>query len=91
VRIIVVWTDKGEDHILRHGVSRSDVDGVLRGRYYVRRGRERFTLIGTPNGRVLFVVLGPSSHVEGALRVTTARAATLAEKRLFERRGKGSA
>ena len=88
--IKIVWSEADEDHIGRHGVTRRDVGTVLLARPLVRRAGLRYIVIGLAGHRTLFVVidrLGGSSRLG---RVVTARVATMAEKRLLARRGKGS-
>jgi len=90
VWIKIVWSEEDEEHIGLHGVSRRDVDAVLLARPFVRRAGLRYIVIGIAGPRTLFAVierLGPTSRLG---RVVTARVATLAEKRLLARRGKGS-
>ena len=89
MRIRLAWTDEDEDHILRHGIDRVEVEAVLRSRYYLRRRGLRFVLIGSSGHRVFLVVVEPSDQLRDAHRVVTARVAKPVEKRLFERRGKG--
>ena len=70
----------------KHRVDISEVDEVLEGKPYVRRGPQRlyYVLGQTQAGRYLFVVLREVG--EGQARLLTARDMDDAERRIYRRR-----
>ena len=85
----LAWTARADAHIARHGVTRIEVEQAIERSFYFRKAGGRRTILGRTASRVLFLVVEDSREVPGFAEVVTARDATLAEKRLLERRGKG--
>ena len=81
---LVIESDR-EDHIARHGVTIQEGEEVVYGDAFISRTREgRYRLIGqTDAGRYLVVFLGMRGR--GVYGLITARDATIAERRLFQR------
>jgi hypothetical protein len=80
----VRWSEDGEEHIARHGVSPAEVEEAVSDHRALRRkhrGRS-VVLAQTDNGRRLTIV------VEFDGTVVTAREMTDGERRTYERRGK---
>lgn len=86
----IVWTSRALGTIARHGTSTHEAQRALTGTFDHRKVGDRRPVIGRAAGRVVFVVLQASDAFPEAEEVVTARVATRAEKRLLERRGKGS-
>jgi uncharacterized DUF497 family protein len=85
VRELVIDEDR-EDHIARHGVTISEVQDVVFGRYLAERTRDgRLLLIGqTRGGRYLAIVVAPrGGNVFG---LVTARDAADRERARFRAR-----
>ena len=91
MEIRVHWTARSERHVRRHRVRAFEVDELLNSRrYYLRKERGRYIVIGRAFSRFLFLVLEPSAGVPGKQEVVTARDATVSERHLFRRRRKGA-
>lgn len=68
----------------RHGVEEAEVEEALRGRLYIRRVQDTYTVLGmTATGRRLFVVI--ARRPDGGVRPITARDMNSSERKLFER------
>jgi hypothetical protein len=90
VEINIHWTRKALEHIVQHGISKTDVEDMLASRtYYARRHGGRLVLIGRSAGGMLFAVVERSSEVLGRYEVVTSRRASPSERALFLHRGKG--
>lgn len=85
------WTDKGIDHIARHGIRPQEVEEVCFNEDdipLIRSGREdlHYVFGRTYSGRFLFV--GVRFIRQGEVRVITARDMNEWEKTYFKTRGK---
>jgi len=87
--ILIEWDRKSSDHIRRHNVSPKEVENAVNGRILIRNtskeGERLKEVIGESYGRTLFIVLKLHGH---RYRVVTARDATMAERKLYMKRGK---
>jgi uncharacterized protein len=87
LRIHELFFDEwNEAHIAQHGVIPEEVEEVCKNRSIVSRTRqERLRVIGqTEHGRYLTVILAPRG--KGVYYPITARDATQAERRLYQRK-----
>lgn len=84
----LLFDEWNEEHIAQHGVVPEEVEEVCWRRPYVSKTRqERLRVIGqTEAGRYLVVIL--ASRGKGSYYPITARDATQAERRLFNKQGK---
>ncbi len=85
-RFDLIWDERNDDHIARHGVEPSEVEEVAQNTPFVTRGRRgTYRLIGqTDAGRLLTVIV---ARDEGTLfYVVTARDADDRERRAYRRR-----
>ncbi|MGH2559378.1 MAG: hypothetical protein ACRDJH_09955, partial [Thermomicrobiales bacterium] len=82
----VVWDEWNLDHIVKHGVSRAEVEEVIDlGPVFQQAYKGRALAIGpTQSGRVLAVVLGPVPDQPGTFYVFSARPASRKERRHFQ-------
>jgi hypothetical protein len=86
----LLFDDWNEDHIAQHSVIPEEVEEVCLGAPFVSRTRQRrLRIIGqTEAGRYLTVILAPRGR--GVYYPITARDATTAERRLYQRqKGRG--
>ena len=85
----LVWTYSNVAHIARHGIRPQDAESLLARPVVVQRGRKGYHCYYGKDGggRYLVVVLDPLKS--GRWYVVTARLMTDAERRLYERKGKG--
>lgn len=81
------WDEANEEHVRRHAVEPFEAEAAWhdRGATVLEtrriRGERRQVIVGrAPDGRILLVVVTPRS---GHLRVVTARAAEVAERRRY--------
>ena len=78
------WDEANGGHVARHGVEETEVEEVFRGRLYVRKVRDTYTVLGlTATGRRLFVVVAKKEH--GVVRPITARDMMEPERKLYKR------
>lgn len=80
------WDRDNIEHIRRHRVTQEEVEEVCKGRFWLRRGRDRRHLFfgQTYAGRYLFLVM---REVEkGVFRPITARDMTEREKQAYRKR-----
>lgn len=83
----LLWDERSEEHIARHGVHPFEVEEAVSDRdaRFYRVGAERYAVLGaTFAGRYLFVVLQPLGS--GLAQVRTARDMSDPEKRRYKRR-----
>lgn len=80
------WDDWNLEHIQKHGVSREEVEEVIRFDYaYKESYRNRFLVTGkTRAGRVLSIAVGASPDRPGVYYVFSARPAHRKERRELE-------
>lgn len=82
----LLWAERHEEHIARHGVTPTEVEKALSDkRAIIRRKGDRYEVIGaTDAGRTLLVAVEPIANALAV--VVTARNATDNEKRRYRRR-----
>ena len=79
---------KGAQNYVQHGVSFETAKRVFKDRFAVERldyGKDRYSIIGVVDGRVLFVAFTLGN---GGIRIISARAAEPAERRNYHERRK---
>lgn len=85
----IVWTERSEAHIARHGVTPDEVEETIYTRpTLVAAGRQGTTEIyGTTDaGRHLVVIVAES--IAAGIYVVTARPMTVAERKTFKRKAR---
>lgn len=82
----LLWDERNEEHIGRHGVDREDVEEAVHNRPHITRNRhDTYRVVGqTDAGRYLTIIVSPRGH--GEFYVVTARDADLVERRVLRRR-----
>ena len=80
----LLWDERAEDHIARHGVTLDEVEQAVENHIYARRSRDYLLVIGQTNsGRYLTTVL---DHEGGnTWYPVTARATSRNERRMLRR------
>jgi len=88
MKIRVKWTKKAEQHIARHGLSRSQVNQALKGKKFVKRTtHNRYLILCSYYGRILAVIAEPYKDMF-YMKGITARDANDKEKRLYKKKVK---
>ncbi|MEA1944955.1 MAG: BrnT family toxin [Euryarchaeota archaeon] len=83
-KLEIIWDEWNKNHILKHGVDKSEVEHALKGAIYVKRSSNVYLAIGESSGRILFIVLAE----RGGNKVypITARDADGKMKNLYKKR-----
>ena len=81
----LLFDDWNEDHIAQHNVTPEEVEQAALGAPFVSKTREgRLRIMGqTDSGRYLTIII--AHHGRGVYYPITARDATIAERRLYQR------
>lgn len=82
----LIWDDYNTEHIALHGIERYEVEEVIWGDAWFRRGpgKKRYRALGqTREGRHLFVVL--DREYDSCFYIVTARYMDDSEKRLYQK------
>jgi uncharacterized DUF497 family protein len=85
-KLEIVWDEWNENHILKHGIKKKEVENALKGDIYVKREKEVYLVIGESVGKVIFIVLAEKGG--NMVYPITARDADREMKKLYRRKAK---
>jgi uncharacterized DUF497 family protein len=89
MEIRIKWTRKAEQHIAKHGLTKSQVDKAIEGRFVILRTRyNRYKILCKYEGRIIAVITEPYKSREFNMKGITARDADDKEKRLYKKKVK---
>jgi uncharacterized DUF497 family protein len=85
-KLEIVWDEWNENHILKHGIKKNEVENALKGDIYVKREKEVYLVIGESFGRFIFIVL--AEREGNKVYPITVREADEKMKKLYKRKVK---